>query len=366
MKIKDIINTLEQWAPKAYQESYDNCGIQTGYADQEVKGVLITLDTTEAVVDEAIAKKCNVIISHHPILFKGLKNITGKNDVERSIIKAIKHDILIYAIHTNLDHVASGVNHEICKRLGLQHTQSLSAKTGLLSKLITYVPTSEKEPLLNALFKAGAGEIGNYASCAFRTEGIGSFLPNEKANPQIGKVNQLEMVNESKIETIFPTHLQHQIIQALKTAHPYEEVAYDLYQLHNSWDEVGAGRIGTLPHPMSVKEFLKHVATSMGIDTFKYTHSFSGTIEKVAVCGGAGSFLLHKALQSGVQAFISSDFKYHEFFDAENDIFVADIGHYESEVYTKELIYGFLIEKFTNIAVLISEINTNPVRYYRQ
>ena len=366
MKIKEILHSLEQWAPKAFQEVYDNCGIQAGNGNQELQGVLITLDTTEAVVDEAIAKECNLIISHHPLLFKGVKNITGKNDLERTLIKAIKHDITLYAIHTNLDHVSTGVNHQICKKLNLQNTTTLEGKSGLLMKLVAYVPEAEKEHVLQALFKVGAGEIGNYSACAFRSEGLGSFLPNESANPHIGQVNKLEYVNESKIETVFPAHLKHHIVRALKEAHPYEEVAFDIFELQNTWNEVGAGRIGELPKPMTIDEFLKHICTSMGIDTLKFTHGFTGKISRVAVCGGAGSFLLKKALQSDAQAFISSDFKYHEFFDAENDILIADIGHYESEVYTKELIYDFLNEKFSNIAVLISEINTNPVRYFRQ
>ena len=366
MKIKEILQALEQWAPIAYQESYDNCGIQSGDAKQELKGILITLDTTEEIIDEAIAKNCNLVISHHPLLFKGLKNITGKNDIERALVKAIKHDITIYAIHTNLDHIASGVSYQICRRLQLQNTAVLLGKTGLLTKLVTYVPEENKEHVLQHLFNAGAGEIGNYSACAFRSEGLGSFLPNEKAKPHIGEANKLEYVRESRIETAFPTHLKHDVVQALKAAHPYEEVAYDLFELQNTWEAVGAGMIGELPKPMNVEEFLKHLSASMNVDTYKFTHSYEGLIHKVAVCGGAGSFLLKNALQSGAQAFVSSDFKYHEFFDAEKDILVADIGHYESEVYTKELIYDFLIKKFTNIAILISEINTNPVRYFRQ
>jgi dinuclear metal center YbgI/SA1388 family protein len=366
MKIKEILHSLEKWAPKAYQESYDNCGIQSGNDQHELTGILISLDTTEVVVEEAIAKKCNLIISHHPLLFKGVKNITGKNDLERTLIKAIKHDITLYAIHTNLDHVSTGVNYQICKQLGLENTSTLSSKSGLLMKLVTYVPEAQNEEVLQALFNSGAGEIGNYASCAFRTNGIGSFLPNETAKPYIGQQNKLEYVSEVKIETVFPSHLKSQVVTALKNAHPYEEVAFDLFEMQNSWDEVGAGRIGYLPKPLSVDNFLKHVCTTMGLENIKYTHGFSGTISKVAVCGGAGSFLLKNALSSGAEAFISSDFKYHEFFDAENNILVADIGHYESEVHTKELIYGFLNEKFSNIAILISEINTNPVRYFRQ
>jgi dinuclear metal center YbgI/SA1388 family protein len=364
MRIKDVIQQLEQWAPKAFQESYDNSGIQTGNSSIELTGVLISLDVTEKVVDEAIQSKCNLIVSHHPLLFKGVKSITGKNDIERCLIKAIKHDITLYAIHTNLDHVANGVNYKICQLLELQNLQTLAPKANLLSKLITYVPIEDKETVLSALFEAGAGKIGNYSSCAFRTDGVGSFKPNSSAKPVIGEANKLEQVSETKIETIFPTHLQASIIGALKKSHPYEEVAFDIIALQNEWETIGAGMYGTLSNPMNVNEFNAHLKAKMKLTTFKITSSFQGKIEKVAVCGGSGSFLLKNALSVGAQAFVTADFKYHEFFDAEDKILVADIGHYESEVYTKDLIYDYLIEKFSNIAVLISEINTNPIHYY--
>lgn len=364
MRIQDILQQLEAWAPKAFQESYDNCGIQAGNSNQELTGVLISLDVTEKVIDEAIQRQCNLIVSHHPLLFKGVKSITGKNDIERCLIKAIKHDITLYAIHTNLDHVSNGVNYKICQLLGLHDLRTLVPKSGMLSKLITYVPIENKESVLSALFSAGAGEIGNYSSCAFRSEGVGSFRPNSSAKPFLGEVNKLENVLEIKIETLFPTHLQASIISALKRAHPYEEVAFDIIALQNEWETVGAGMHGTLPKPMNVNEFNAHLKTKMKLTAFKYTSSFTGKIEKVAVCGGSGSFLLKNALSVGAQAFVTADFKYHEFFDAEDKILVADIGHYESEVSTKDLIYDYLKEKFSNIAVLISEINTNPIHYY--
>lgn len=364
MRIKDVIHQLEQWAPKAFQESYDNCGIQAGNGNLELTGVLISLDVTEKVMDEAIQRQCNLIVSHHPLLFKGVKSITGKNDIERCLIKAIKHDITLYAIHTNLDHVSNGVNYKIAQLLGLQDLRTLVPKAGLLSKLITYVPIEDKETVLAALFEAGAGEIGNYSSCAFRSDGIGSFKPNSSADPVIGKINQLEQVTETKIETIFPTHLQAEIIRALKKVHPYEEVAFDIFALQNEWETVGSGMYGNLYKSMTISEFNAFLKQRMNLKTFKFTSSFQGKIEKVAVCGGSGSFLLKNALGVGAQAFVTADFKYHEFFDAEDKILVADIGHYESEVYTKDLIYDYLKEKFSNIAVLISEINTNPIHYY--
>jgi hypothetical protein len=256
------------------------------------------------------------------------------------------------------------VNYKICQQLGLDQLSILTPKTGLLSKLVTYVPIKDKENVLEALFQAGAGRIGNYSECAFQTEGMGSFKPNQQAKPNIGEPNKLEHVSETRLETIFPSYLQSKIVAALKKAHPYEEVAFDILPLDNPWNSVGAGMIGILPNPMTVNEFLAYLKTKMQLNTFKATKSFKGTIEKVAVCGGSGSFLLKNALSAGAQAFVSADFKYHEFFDAEEDILVADIGHYESEVFTKDLIYDYLKEKFSNIAVLISEINTNPIHYY--
>jgi len=364
MRIQEVLEQLEQWAPKAFQESYDNCGIQTGNGHHELTGVLISLDLTEKVLDEAIQRGCNLIVSHHPLLFKGVKSITGKTDIERCLIKAIKHDMTLYAIHTNLDHVSNGVNYKICQLLGLTDLHTLVPKAGLLSKLVTYVPVEDKETVLTALFTAGAGEIGNYSSCAFRTEGVGSFKPNASAKPFIGQTDKLEQVSETKIETVFPTHLQSSIVSALKKSHPYEEVAYDIFELQNEWETVGAGMYGLLPKPMTINEFNAYLKVKMNLTTFKYTAPFQGKIEKVAVCGGSGSFLLKNALSVGAQAFVTADFKYHEFFDAEDKILVADIGHYESEVYTKDLIYDYLKEKFSNIAVLISEINTNPIHYY--
>jgi dinuclear metal center YbgI/SA1388 family protein len=364
MKIKEVIQVLEQWAPKAFQESYDNSGIQTGNSVLELTGALISLDVTEEVIDEAIRLKCNLIISHHPLLFKGIKSITGKNDIERCLIKAIKHDLTLYAIHTNLDHIANGVNYKIGKILGLHDLRILMPKSDLLSKLVTYVPLKDKETVVKALFHAGAGQIGNYSECSFQSEGTGSFKPNNESRPTIGEANKLEHVPEYRIETVFPSHLQYNILAALKKAHPYEEVAYDIFPLNNNWESVGAGMIGKLHKPMAVNEFLAHLKTTMKLNTFKATRGFNGNIEKVALCGGSGSFLLKNALNSGAQAFVTADFKYHEFFDAEDQILVADIGHYESEVYTKDLIYGYLKEKFSNIAILISEINTNPIHYY--
>ena len=363
-KIKDIITYLEGIAPSAYQESYDNSGLITGDSQTEVTGVLITLDSTEAVIDEAISKKCNLVIAHHPIIFKGLKQITGKNYVERTIIKAIKNDIAIYAIHTNLDNVINGVNRKIADKLELQNLKILQPKNSILTKLVTYSPKANTQSILVALHKAGAGNIGNYDQCSFTVEGSGTFRPNEQSTPHIGKKGKTESVTEDRIEVILPTHLQHQILSALKDAHPYEEVAYYLSEIVNKNQEVGAGIIGELSSPMSAVAFLNHLKDKMQLNTIRHTTPVHDEIKRIAICGGAGSFLLPRAIGSKADVFVTGDFKYHEFFDAENHLMIADIGHYESEVFTKELIYDKLSEKFASFALNLSEINTNPISFF--
>lgn len=362
-KVKDISSYLESIAPLAYQESYDNCGLLTGSPESDIKKILITLDVTEEVVDEAIKEGANLIVAHHPIIFKGLKKLTGSNYVERTIIKAIKNDVAIYAIHTNLDSVSNGVNAKIGEKIGLKKLRILSPKNQLLKKLITFIPTKDTDTVLEGLYKAGAGNIGNYSECSFQVQGTGTFKPNEEADPTIGKANKLELVEEKRIEVIFPSHLESKIVKALFEYHPYEEPAFDLINLENSHKEVGSGMIGELENPMDGREFLLYLKEKMNLLTLKHTLLNDQKIKKVAVCGGSGSFLLRDAIRQGAQVFITADFKYHEFFDAENRIVIADIGHYESEVFTKDLIYELLYKKFANIALVLSKTVTNPIRY---
>ena len=362
-KIKDITDFLESIAPQAYQEDYDNAGLITGDEESELTGVLCTLDCVESIVDEAIARNCNLIIAHHPIVFRGLKQFNGKNYVERTIIQAIKNDIAIYAIHTNLDNVHVGVNKKITDLLGLENTSVLVPKSSTLTKIEVFIPVADTQKVLDALHKAGAGNIGNYSHCSFSVLGTGTFRPNDSANPTIGSANEQEQVEENRVELIFPSHLESKILGALKMAHPYEEVAYYLQTLKNKNQEVGAGMIGELKQAMSAENFLKHLKASMQLNTIKYT-SKAGLIKIVAVCGGAGSFLLNAAKGAQADAFVTADFKYHEFFDAEGKIMIADIGHYESEVFTKELLGAFISEKFPNIATYLSEVDTNPVQYF--
>ncbi|MFN8282436.1 MAG: Nif3-like dinuclear metal center hexameric protein [Chitinophagales bacterium] len=363
MKIAEIIQTIEDFAPISYQESYDNAGLIIGDKLTDCTGVLICLDSIEAVIDEAIAKNCNLIVAHHPIIFSGLKKINGKNYIERTIIKAIKNDIAIYACHTNLDNVRFGVNDMISKKLNLKNTKILEPKKSLLKKLFTYVPKNNKDDLLNALFAAGAGNIGNYSECSFSVDGNGTFKPNEIANPVIGKNGIRSTENEAKIEVIFPNYLEAKIVQTLKQNHPYEEVAYEVISLDNSYQHVGSGMIGELEITMEETAFLSYVKDKMQTKCIRYTSLLNKPIKTVAVCGGAGSFLLNQAILQKADVFITSDFKYHQFFDADNQIVICDIGHYESEQFTSQLFNKIISEKFPNFAVRISTINTNPVNY---
>lgn len=361
--IKEVTRYLESLAPKSLQEGYDNCGLLTGSPDDLVTGILVTLDCTEGVVEEAIRLRCNLIVAHHPIIFKGLKKLTGQNYVERTIIKAIKNDVAIYAIHTNLDHVHMGVNKKIADKLGLQNIRILAPKKNTLSKLVTFVPLDKTSEILESLHNAGAGQIGDYKNCSFSVAGKGTFLPTEDSNPQVGRPGKLEEIQENRIEVIFPEHLTSSIVEALKKRHPYEEVAYYINRLENENQEVGAGMIGYLPTAEEPKFFLARLKQVMKAECVRYTSFSERLVKKVALCGGSGSFLLTNAIQAGADAFVSADFKYHEFFDADGQILVADIGHFESEQYTKELLKEVLEEKFPTFAINFSNTITNPISY---
>ena len=361
--IKDITDHLETLAPRSYQEEYDNCGLLTGNASELVRGVLVTLDCTEEVIEEALRENCNLIIAHHPIIFRGLKKLTGQTYVERTVIKAIKNDIAIYAIHTNLDHVHTGVNKKIADRIGLKNIKILQPKKGTLMKLVTFIPKANAGDVMNALHKAGAGNIGNYKNCSFQVVGEGTFMATGGARPHIGQANQQEKVEEVRAEVIFPKHLADAIVRALIQSHPYEEVAYYLSSLENENQEVGAGIIGELEQEMEPIEFLTRLKKAMHTPFVRHT-ALTNKIRRVAVCGGAGSFLLPSAISQKADVLVSSDFKYHEFFDADKKIMIADIGHYESEQFTKDLIIEVLKEKFTTFAIIFSKTATNPLSYF--
>ncbi len=364
MKINDVIKCLEDFAPVSLQEDYDNAGLIIGNKDDECKGIITALDVTEAVIAEAIKKGCNLIVAHHPIIFKGLKKLNGKNYVERTVIDAIKNDISIYAIHTNLDNVINGVNQEIAKKLGLKNLQILSPKENSLKKLVTFSPQKNAEEIRKALFETGAGSIGEYSECSFNVDGSGTFKAGKNSSPHVGEIGVQHHENEMRIEVIFPSYLEQKIIKNLLAIHPYEEVAYDIYSLSNLHPGVGSGLIGELAEPISEEDLLLKLKTEFGLQIIRHTAFLHNKIIKIALCGGAGSFLISAAKVAGADAYITSDVKYHEFFDADNFIFLADIGHYESEQFTIDLLAEILQQKFPNFAVLKTEIKTNPVNYY--
>ena len=363
MQLKDIIQFLEEKAHPSLQESYDNSGLICGHPSMEITGAIICLDSTEEIIDEAIRHGYNLVIAHHPIVFSGLKKLNGKNYIERTIIKAIKNDIAIYAIHTNLDNIIHGVNAKIAEKIGLINCRILSPMKNKLLKLSTYVPHEHAEKVKEALFNAGAGHIGNYSECSFSTQGEGTFKGGDGSNPVYGEKNIRLKAQETKIEVILESHKQHQVFRALQEAHPYEEVAYEIISLVNNFQETGAGMIGELSEEIDVQDFLKSLKTKMKTDCIRHTKLSSQGIKKVALCGGAGSFLLEDAKHAGADIFITGDFKYHQFFDADGSLVIADIGHYESEQFTIELLGDWLSEKFPTFALRLTENNTNPINY---
>ena len=363
MIIKEITASLEKLAPLMYQESYDNSGLQVGNYSMEVTGALVTLDVTEEVIDEAIAKGLNLVIAHHPLIFGGLKSITGKSMVERVVLKAVKHDIAVYAAHTNLDSVRGGVSGKICEVIGLKKCRILDPVAGRLKKLVVFVPSAHAEKVRQAIFDGGAGVIGNYDSCSYNLEGQGSFRGGEGTDPFVGKKGELHFEQEIRIETVFPEHEKGRVITALLEAHPYEEVAYDIYPIDNKYHEIGLGMIGELEEPVGEMEFLKLLKMRFKTGAIRHSALLGKDIRKVAVCGGAGSSLLRKAITQKADLFVSSDFKYHQFFEAEKRIVVADIGHFESEQYTRNVIYDSVNKKFPKFALHLSDVNTNPIKY---
>ena len=363
MCINDLIKELEAFAPPVYQESYDNAGLITGNRGWDCTGVLCTLDCTEAVVMDAVAKNANLIVAHHPILFSGIKKLSGNGYVERALIAAIKNDIAIYAIHTNLDNVAKGVNNRIADKLGLEQRRVLVPKPGLICKLYTYAPASHADVVKEALYAAGAGKIGLYEECSFSTTGSGTFKPIAGAAPYIGTVGERETAEETKIEVIFPQYLQARVLKALTAAHPYEMVAYEVIKLENYHQDIGSGLLGVLPIETNEAIFLESIKNAFGTSCIRHTPLRGKPVKTVAICGGAGSFLTRAAIGAGADFYITADVKYHEFFDADGQIVLADIGHWESEQFTTELLAEFLKDKFPTFAVLKTEVNTNPVMY---
>ncbi|HEX6181157.1 MAG TPA: Nif3-like dinuclear metal center hexameric protein [Chitinophagaceae bacterium] len=364
MKISEIIFYLESIAPAALQESYDNAGLLTGNSSWECTGAITTLDATEEVILEAKRNNCNLVIAHHPIIFRGLKKINGKNYVERSVITAIKNDIAIYAIHTNLDNVLQGVSGKMADMLGLQKVRILSHKENTLKKLFTFAPIESAEAVRKAIFDAGGGHVGKYAECSFNVDGWGTFKGEEGTDPYIGEPGKPTTTKEMKIEVIFPAYLEVEVVRALLDAHPYEEVAYDVVALANNHQYTGSGVVGELPQPMDEKAFLARLKDVFTLSIVRHTTLMGRPVQKVALCGGAGSFLITNALRAGADFYVTADVKYHEFFDADGRMVIADIGHFESERFTIDLLHDILVQKFPTFAVLKSGIQTNPVNYF--
>ncbi len=364
MIVQDVINHLEELAPLTYAEDFDNVGLLVGDKKTKLTGVLVTLDTLEAVIDEAIETNCNLIVSFHPIIFKGLKKITGKNYVERVVLKAIKYDISIYSIHTALDNALQGVNDMICNQLKLINKRILIPQSETIKKLTTYVPKSEAEALRATLFSAGAGSIGNYKDCSFNVEGVGTFNGNENSNPTLGKKGNIHHEKETKISITYAKHIESKVLSTLFKTHSYEEVAYEITTLENKNQNIGMGMIGELKTPMPAISFLKYLKEKMNTDLVRHTALPDKPIKKIAVLGGSGSFAIQNAKAAGADVFITADLKYHNFFAAENNILLADIGHYESEQFTKNLLVAYLTKKISNFAIVLSKTNTNPVKYF--
>lgn len=364
MIVQDVINYLEELAPLNYAEDFDNVGLLVGNKKTKITGVLVTLDTIEAVVDEAIEQQCNLIVSFHPIIFKGLKKLTGKNYVERVVIKAIKHDIAIYSMHTALDNAFNGVNHMICNQLNLNERHILIPQKNTIKKLNTYVPKNDANVLRTALFNVGAGNIGNYSDCSYNSEGTGTYKANKKANPVKGNINELHYEDETKISVTYAKHLEHAVLKALNENHPYEEVAYEITTLENNNQNIGMGMVGTLKEPMESLHFFEYLKEKMNTPLIRHSNITKQTIKKIAVLGGSGSFAIPAAVAAKADVLITADLKYHDFFAADNRIILADIGHYESEQFTKNNLVAYLTKKISNFAIVLSKTNTNPVKYF--
>ncbi len=364
MTINDVCKFIETYAPSNLQESYDNAGLILGNPKTKITNVLISIDVTEPVVLEAIERNCNLIVAHHPLIFKGLKKITDSTYTERTVALAIKNDIAVFSAHTNLDNIAGGVNSKIAQKIGLIHTQMLAPKPDVLHKFAVFVPNSAVETVREAMFEAGAGHIGNYDSCSFNLSGFGTFRAGTGANPHVGEIGNVHTEPEVRIESIVPNHLINKVIEKISAVHPYEEIAYDLIPMSNTSDKFGTGIVGELREDLSEQEFLTMLKLKFNVPIVRHTQFLGKPIKKIAVCGGSCSFMLKQAMRANADAFVSADFKYHEFFDAENQILIADIGHYESEQFTKEIFYEILSKKFHTFASYLSEINTNPIKYF--
>lgn len=361
--VSDIAKKLEAYAPLRYQESYDNSGLLIGDPSATITGILLSIDCTEDVLKEAKEKGCNMVVAHHPLIFRGLKRITGSNYVQRCAAYAIKNDIAIYACHTNLDKMPNGVSFKLAEKLGLKNIRPLASEEETVYKLVTFVPCSHTETVVDALFAAGAGTIGEYDECSYRTSGKGTFKAHAGSNPFCGNIGERHTEPEDRLEVIVKSGDKANVIKALLNAHPYETPAFDLFENKIGYAPVGIGCIGDLEQAEDEQPFLTRVKELIGIGSIRHTPFRNKKIVRVALCGGSGHEFLKKAEALGADIYLTADIKYHEFFDAEGDTLLADIGHYESEQFTKEIFYDVIYEKNSNFVIHKSEINTNPIKY---
>ena len=362
-KISDIIACIEQMAPLAYQESWDNSGVQVGDVNQDVKAVLLCVDITEATLDEAIERGANLIISHHPLIFKGIKNLIGRNYIERVIIKAIQHNIVLYSAHTNMDKCLGGVNFRIAQKLGLKSIRVLAPEANYLYKIVTYVPQSHIEKVRQAMWSAGAGTIGAYDCCSYASEGNGTFRAQEGCNPFVGEINELHTEPELRLEMVVPKDKSGRVVTAIHLAHPYEEPAIDILPLANNYSQLGLGCVGELENPITETEMLHYIKDKLNIQYIRHTQTSDKLVHRVALCGGSGAEFIPHAIREKAGIYITADVKYHDFFNTENQIVIADIGHFESEQCIKEVFYEQLSKNFINFAILMAECDKSPVKY---
>ena len=363
LRIKEILKEIERIAPLATQEGFDNAGVQVGNVNQSATGALLCLDITESVIEEAIELGYNLVIAHHPLVFKPFKALTGANYIERCVMLACKHDLVIYGAHTNLDNAVGGVNYKLAELLGLQNVRILSPQKGNLLKLVTFVPEDAAEIVRTALFNAGAGGIGDYDSCSFNAHGTGTFRASEKCNPYCGEIDKLHQEKEVRIETILPSYLKTTVTRALLSVHPYEEPAYDFYALENTWKQVGSGVVGELMSEEDELLFLQRIKDILRADCVRHSPLTGKKVREIAICGGSGAFILPEAIAFGADVFITGEAKYNDFYNVEDKILLAVVGHYETEICTKDILFDILSKKFPTFAVQIANTNSNPVKY---
>ena len=363
MIIEELTTFIEDKFPLSQQESYDNCGLIVGDPKKTVKKVLLALDCTEQVIKEAKLKKADVIITHHPLMFSSINKLTA-NDYEGSlIIKLIKSDIALYAVHTNLDNSINGINKYLALKLGLKNLQILVGKEKTFKKIITFVPKAYSQKVITALSAAKAGNIGLYSHCAFVTEGSGCFKPEKGAKPFLGELSKINQVEEVKLEMVFASENQKMIENSLKKAHPYEQPAFDIIELANPNPDIGAGIYGDLPAQINTAEFLKLVKTKLNLSYIRQSNSAKKFISKVAICSGAGFFVFEQAKRLNVDALVTSEIKHHEFLAAENNILLCDIDHHEGEIAAVNIL-DQILQKLENIDTLISKHNLSPAQIF--